>query len=194
MNLNAMYLRRKAYLEAENSERVKRALKIPLRDINHGDMVFYKRPNIERWKRPAKIVGKEGKTLILRHGGLLIKAASCGIVKREYLLNSAKQTKDNDENVESNCSNNIEELDLDENEIDDVIMNQSVIAERRVSDSAAVDIEPQIEQYNQEKVSELTLSIVPGASVSKEEDELTTPKDLQKNHKISVNPTEIPKE
>ena len=72
MILNAMYLSRKAYLEAENSEWVKRALKRPLRDINQdfviGDMVFYKRPNIEHWKGPAKIVGKEGKTLILRHG------------------------------------------------------------------------------------------------------------------------------
>ena len=86
MNLNAMYLSRKAYLKAENSERVKKALKRPLRDINQDfvidDMVFYKRPNIERWKGPAKIVGKEVNTLILRHGGLLIKAAICGFVKR----------------------------------------------------------------------------------------------------------------
>ena len=90
VHLNAMYLSRQAYLEAENSERVKRALKRPLRDINQdfniGDSVFYKRPTIERWKGPAKIVGKEGRTFILRHGGQLIKAASCSLVKREYLL------------------------------------------------------------------------------------------------------------
>ena len=73
-------------------------------------------------------------------------------------------------------------------------MNQSVIAERLVSYSAAVDIEPQVEQSNQKEVSELTASIVPDSFVSKEEDKLTTPKDLQKNHKILVNPTEIPKE
>ena len=103
------------------------------------------------------------------------------------MLNIAEQTKDNDGIVESNCPTNIEELDLDENEIDDVIMNQFVITERLVSDSAAVIIEPQSEQSNQEEMSELTSSIVPGSSVSKEEDELTTPKDLQKNHQILVN-------
>ena len=95
--------------------------------------------------------------------------------------------------MESNCPNNINHY-LDENEIDDVIMNQSVIAERLVLYSAAVDIEPQVEQSNQKEVSELTSSIVPDSFVSKEEDKLTTPKDLQKNHKILVNPTEIPKE
>ena len=135
-NLNAMYLSRKAYLEAENSERVKRALRRPLRDINQdftiGDVVFYKRPNIERWKGPAKIVGKEGKTLILRHGGLLIKAASCRIVKREYML-SDKQNKDSDVLLETENSQHDERVgfraDQPNELVDDNISEETVYQE-----------------------------------------------------------------
>ena len=125
-NLNAMYLSRKAYLEAENSERVKRALKRPLRDINQdfmiGDVVFYKRPNIERWKGPAKIVGKEGKTLILRHGGLLIKAASCRIVKREYIV-SDEHNQNNDDILETENSQHDEAVNLNDDQFDEAAEN-----------------------------------------------------------------------
>ena len=60
-NLKAISAARKAFIEAENSETIKRALKHNIRPSCHnkfftGDQVFYKRNDSKRWKGPGKFL------------------------------------------------------------------------------------------------------------------------------------------
>ena len=41
-----------------------------------GDKVYYKRENEKRWLRPAKVIGIDGNTVILKHGGILREVAN----------------------------------------------------------------------------------------------------------------------
>ena len=66
---------RSAFVQAESSERVKRALRHNVRESNHelknGQEVLYQRDN--QWKGPGKIIGIDGKVVIIRHGGYICK-------------------------------------------------------------------------------------------------------------------------
>ena len=37
-----------------------------------GDLVYYKRKDSEKWKGPGKVIGKENKQLLVKHGGYYI--------------------------------------------------------------------------------------------------------------------------
>ena len=66
---------RSAFVQAESSERVKHALRHNVRESNHelknGQEVLYQRDN--QWKGPGKIIGIDGKVVIIRHGGYICK-------------------------------------------------------------------------------------------------------------------------
>ena len=74
-HLRALEGARRAFLEAENGERVKRALRYNVRSSDapfcYGDSVFYKRAVDKKWHGPAKIVGVDGKVTFVRHGSSL---------------------------------------------------------------------------------------------------------------------------
>ena len=60
-NLDIIAKARKAFIESESSERLKRALRHNVRSSNNqkyytGDVVFYKRNDSKRWKGPAKVI------------------------------------------------------------------------------------------------------------------------------------------
>ena len=76
-NMNAMHVARQKYVQAESSERIRKALRSKLRsysDTNYetGEKVFYRRKNTKGWKGPATVLGKYGKLVMLRHGGSLV--------------------------------------------------------------------------------------------------------------------------
>ena len=56
-HLDAMYAAREAFLKAESSERIKRALRHPIRAtekyFERGEKVFYKRDDSNRWRGPG---------------------------------------------------------------------------------------------------------------------------------------------
>ena len=84
-NLEAMVSARKAFMEAENSEKIKRALKHNIRTTNDqkfvsGDIVYYKRNNEKKWKGPAKVLGTDSQQVLLKHGGIYIRVHSCRVV------------------------------------------------------------------------------------------------------------------
>jgi hypothetical protein len=34
-----------------------------------GDMVLYKKDGEHEWRGPAKVIGRDGKTVVIKHGG-----------------------------------------------------------------------------------------------------------------------------
>ena len=85
-HINALHASRRAFIETESSERVRKALLRKIRtnnqEFNFGDRVFYKRENAGGWKGPAKVVLQDGKVIFVRHGSSLVRVSPNRIVKQ----------------------------------------------------------------------------------------------------------------
>ena len=73
-NLLAMQNSRRIHIMQESDQKIRLALKKQIRehrieDAQQGDEVFYKREGEKSWRGPAKVVGVDGKTVIVKHGG-----------------------------------------------------------------------------------------------------------------------------
>ena len=73
-NLNALHIARSEFIKFESDERISRALRhnireTDLKDLNTGDEIFYKRNSSDQWHGPAKVIGTDGKQIMVRHGG-----------------------------------------------------------------------------------------------------------------------------
>ena len=79
-NLQTMHAARKAFIEQESCERLRRALNTKTRNLpffSNGDMVYYKRNNNREWHGPAKVLGKDSQNYLLKHGGQYIRVHPC---------------------------------------------------------------------------------------------------------------------
>ena len=82
-HLNTLHAARHAYVKSESDERIRRALRHPVRvtevEFNQGDKVFYKRYS-NRWRGPASIIGVDGKVAFIKHGSRLVRVPKCRLV------------------------------------------------------------------------------------------------------------------
>ena len=76
-HLNAMYNSRLAYVKANNSDKLKRALKSKIPNVEAeyftNDRVYFKKANQKKWCGPATVIGKDGKVVFIRHGGSMFR-------------------------------------------------------------------------------------------------------------------------
>ena len=78
-HLNLLNDTRQAYVSAESSDRIKRALKAHIftseAPFYYGEKVFYWKESQDKasrgWKGPATIIGSEGKVIVVRHGSFI---------------------------------------------------------------------------------------------------------------------------
>ena len=84
-HLNALHSARRAYIEVESSEKVRRALKHKIRanttKFSMGDKVFYKRDGNNKWKGPGKVIGQDGKIVFVRQGNVYVRVSTNRLVK-----------------------------------------------------------------------------------------------------------------
>ena len=70
---------RKAFMQSESDERIRRALRNRIRTseavYQRGDKVFYKREGRQQWLGPAQVVFQDRKIVLLDHGGYFIKVS-----------------------------------------------------------------------------------------------------------------------
>ena len=99
-HLNAMHATRRAYIETESNERIRRALRGKIRaaeDIyEQGGTVYYKREGRERWLGPATVVFQDGKVVFVRHGGIFVRVSPNRLRRTHEALGSSSIHK-NDE-------------------------------------------------------------------------------------------------
>jgi hypothetical protein len=101
-HLNSLHAARKAFIESETDERIRRALRNKIRAseqvFNPGDRVYYKRESQERWLGPAKVIFQDGKVVFVRHGGTYVRVSpnrllsAGGVQERKDEQTQAKQT------------------------------------------------------------------------------------------------------
>ena len=80
--LNAIQCARLEFVRQEAREKLRRAFNRKTRtysDITYhsGDMVYFKRNNAKCWHGPAKVIGKDGKQVLLKQGGLYVRVHPC---------------------------------------------------------------------------------------------------------------------
>ena len=110
-HLNGLHSARHAFIQAESSERIRRALRHQLRSHSEvfetGDAVFYKRDSSNKWKGPGKVIGQDGKTIFVRHGSVYIRVPNCRILKvgEEFNNKTNNKTIDQTEEIDPKKSN-----------------------------------------------------------------------------------------
>jgi hypothetical protein len=76
-HVNALHAARRAFTEAECSERIRRALRKNLRPVmdnyTTGDKVYYKRVASNEWKGPGTVIGQDGLVVFVKHGGSYVR-------------------------------------------------------------------------------------------------------------------------
>ena len=78
-HLNALHDARKAYIQTETDERIRRALRGKVRAAEetyvNGDAVYYKQEGKERWFGPATVNFQDGRVVFVRHGGIFVRVS-----------------------------------------------------------------------------------------------------------------------
>ena len=85
-NLKAKHEARKAFIENESSEKLRRALRHNVREsstaiFESGDKVYYKRLESDFWRGPATVIGRDDHQVILKHGGSFVRAHPVSLKK-----------------------------------------------------------------------------------------------------------------
>ena len=146
--IQALNIARQAYISAKSSDRVKRALRHPVRASEdmfcHKGKIFDKRDDSNRWRGPATVIGQDGKIVFVRHGSVVV--CRCVKFKDSFVTNetsySIASNSNRDVKINSNrdptSSDNVKgsSIDIDsdsesefkfENDIDsEVILKQEI--------------------------------------------------------------------
>ena len=115
-NLKAIESSRKAFIEAESKEKIKRALKHNLRTSNDqkfisGDIVYYKRNDARKWKGPAKVLGTDSQQVLLKHGGIYVRVHKCRLMRIKD-SNEQVQKEDLQDEEDSDEETNSRKFDM----------------------------------------------------------------------------------
>ena len=101
-HLDALFSARKAFIQCEADERIRRALRHPIRatdDVfNPGDRVFYKRDGSQKWLGPGKVLYQDGKVVFVRHAGVYVRVSTNRLIKDVDLKSDAVVVDQRDTN------------------------------------------------------------------------------------------------
>ena len=83
-NLSYLHKAREAFIQSENSERIKRALSHNIRTYSDhkyltGDSVYFKRANEKRWRGPGKVLGQDGQQILIKYGANYVRVHPCRV-------------------------------------------------------------------------------------------------------------------
>ena len=84
MNLKALHAVRSEFQKCESSEKM-RALRCNIWEtkvtsLQNGGKVFYKRIDSNAWHGPGVVIGRDGKVVLVRHGGTYVRVHVCRLV------------------------------------------------------------------------------------------------------------------
>ena len=84
-HLNALDAARRAFVQSESEERIRRALRTKVwaseESYVFGDKVFYKKDSSEKWLGPVKVMFQDGRIVFLRHGAVVVRVSPNRLVK-----------------------------------------------------------------------------------------------------------------
>ena len=109
-HLNAIAAARRAFVEADSSERIKRALRHNIRPSNNtkfypGESVYYKRADSKKWKGPGKVIGQDGQQVLIKHGGIYVRVHPCRAMHEKLSHCKPSSSSDQSQGIENEDSN-----------------------------------------------------------------------------------------
>ena len=115
-NLKCMRDARKAFIETESSERVKRALTHNVRPsannkFVNGDIVYYKSNDSRRWKGPGKVIGHDSTNVLIKHGAGYVRAHTCRVLPDRVVPEEQETSEatESDQNTEKDSDEDLAE-------------------------------------------------------------------------------------
>ncbi|XP_057310580.1 uncharacterized protein LOC130648545 [Hydractinia symbiolongicarpus] len=170
-HINALHNARKAFIEAEASERVRRALRHQIRStITQG---------------PAKVIGQDSKVVFVRQGSLYVRVPPCRLVKVGQEFSASNQNKLDNTDLKEN-------KDVGDHQSDVGDHQSEVVIDLEVEESNATPV--QQEQRNRSEHEENVLD-VPEAEMNLEEQQVSVRKehDFPKvNNHVEVKIKDVP--
>ena len=107
-HISAIHLAREAFRKVDNSERLKRLLKgriHPNHDqiLEPGDFVSFKEIDKNKWSGPGKVLGLDGKVILIKYGNMLRRVHSSRVIKHgeEFVPNKNGSNKEINHNKEA---------------------------------------------------------------------------------------------
>ena len=96
-NLKSLHAAREAFIQAESSAKIRRALNSNTRTYSDevytsGDSVYYKRQQEAKWRGPAKVLGQDGQFVLLKHGGYYVRVHPCRLMHCKPSSTLSKET------------------------------------------------------------------------------------------------------
>ena len=84
-HLEAKAKARESFIKAESSAKLQRAMSHNIRSTNNnkyftGDVVLYKRNNSKKWHGPGTVLGKDGQTVLVKHGHNYVRVHPCRLL------------------------------------------------------------------------------------------------------------------
>ena len=80
-----MHSARKAFIKCEADEKIRRALRYPIRateeTLDPGDSLFYKKEEKNKWLGPGKVIFQVGRVVFVRHRGVYIRVCTNRLIK-----------------------------------------------------------------------------------------------------------------
>ena len=143
-HLNVLHSARKAFIESENSERIRKALTKKVCRNNtvyeNGDSVWYKRR--DKWMGPGKVVFQDGKVIFVRHGSIYVRVSANRIVKKGEEFGNDEPSDNSEPVQDTNPSNDafIEagDIETDGNDAEHV---EADAAEDVVSNNGTLEVD-----------------------------------------------------
>ena len=113
---------RKAFIQAENSERIKRALRHNIRPSSNnkfltGNSVYYKRNYAKQWKGPGKVIGTDSQQILIKHDSVYVRVHPCRILLDRKNDNNELYSG---ENIVSNQEPNCDAVQASTNDADQI--------------------------------------------------------------------------
>ena len=116
-HLKVMRRARTAFLQAESSERIRRALNKRIRTSCEaryitGDTVYFKRKDERAWKGPAKIIGQDGCMVLIRYQSTWVRVHPSRVIHADIADDQLEKSSENNESIQptQNTENGDEDM------------------------------------------------------------------------------------
>ena len=156
-----MHSARKAFVEAESSDKIKRALAHNVRSSEEvyasGDKVFFKRNAEKRWLGPGRVIGQDGKQVVVKFGGQIYRVHTSRLTHCSAFPDLASDSNEIDAVCSSETQNNTTKQTIEAEECsllgdEEPLLNQEIDEQEQPFSSHAVDVKPVLHHEVDEQI------------------------------------------
>lgn len=189
-HLKAMKATRKAFIESEDSNKLKLALEKKVRTNNTvfhpGDSVYFKKAGLENWLN-GKVIFQDGKVIVVRNGSFFYRCSANMVIKAGEELASA-QAQEEEEDFETADEDDqqletTEEVDKDQSDQRSATQDmQELLQDVESNDTASATDQTHLDNTNPDLAEQSTTDHTDQDLAELTSEEVNSPKQNQTNN------------